>query len=166
MQFLDGHHWEIPVEQFDGYVADVPSKLRPIMKFWMLIYITCLFRWVVIAKYGDLFATEMMTSVHQSIAKHPWGNFNLANVIGFWIARIDDMIEFEVQQSPIIGEKIHGQAYCAATSFLIFDPASPYYLRSDVDPHDFDEVIFALARLEDDMQPIIQYFAKSFAGTC
>jgi hypothetical protein len=35
-----------------------------------------------------------------------------------------------------------------------------------VDPHDFDEVIFALARLEDDMQPIIQYFAESFAGTC
>jgi hypothetical protein len=162
LQFIDGHHWEIPAEKFETYTADVPPELQSIMKFWTLIYLACLFRWAVIAKYGVSFATEMMASMHRCFGKHPWGNFNLAKAIDSWTCRIDDVIALAVSQSPITGEEVYPHPYYAAHSFLIFDPTSPYHMMSDVDPHAFDEVAFALARIEDDMKPLIQYFTESF----
>jgi hypothetical protein len=161
LQFMDGRHWEISAEQFEAYTADVPPELQSIMEFWMLIYLACLFRWAVTAKYGESFATEMMASMHPCTGKHPWGNFNLAKAIDFWTGRIDDMIAWAVRQSPINGEEVHAHPYYAAASFLLFDPTSPYHMVSDVDPHAFDEVTFALACLQHDMQPLLQYFTES-----
>ena len=153
-QFL-GDRFGLKEERFAQHVSDLPEKLRDLTKLWILFYLSWLFKMYAASKYGQGFASELLTQAKERFKKAESiekGIEGLDTTFEFWLSRLDD-------STSHIGTEVNGVEVpfevFAAMAFLALDASSPFYKSTDTNKIEFD-VGIALAAAKDDAMALIK----------